>query len=160
MGSQKITQARIQTLEKLGEQAVFEKYLESKSVRAMMNELFEPHGEGAKQVGRTSFQAWLKEAEGRLERWEEVKAMKGDLIAEGAYETAMNSDESNVRSSKLKYDAQKWMASVLNARYAERQHHKHEHTVDFEDTIAQALAALDAEEPELIEAEVIDEEEA
>ena len=115
----KINTLRKKHLDKLGDEEVFSLYLEHGSVRKTVAwlsknyEVWEPAEEGQK-TGMTAFYKWLHDNDERWRAWKNLKRFKGDLAAEDAVEHAMNATQEDWQVSRLKYDAKKWEAGVLN----------------------------------------------
>ena len=111
----KITKSRVEQLEEMGEEAVFEAWLEAGSLLKMAENLFEPHPDYPDgKPGYVSFYRWLENEEGRAERWKRFKKFAGHIASERAVDEAMEATPDNFQSQRLRYDAQKWRAGVYN----------------------------------------------
>ena len=113
------SRARLELLDELGEEAVFRGYLEHGSVRALVAALFEPAPgyEDAQQYGCDELYRWLHDetdAPGRWERWQKVRELRGHLEADLVLEEAMRATRENASAQRVKVDALKWRAGVLN----------------------------------------------
>lgn len=147
MAGSPIARARRAKLEELGERKVFETYLEVGTVQGMMQELFTSHG--GKGVRPNVFYNWLRAEDGRWERWQEFKKMRGHIEADKAYETAEGATEKDVRSRKLKVDTYKWRAGILNREeYGDRVQHDVTHDVGDNWLKAVSDAKPEPEEPD------------
>ena len=110
----KIQRARLAHLDTLGEEAVFRVYLEEGSVVAMCQQLFEPATEDAKRWGTDELYRWLHMGDGRWDRWQKVRALRGHIEADMVLDEAMKSEPGNATAQRVKVDALKWRAGVLN----------------------------------------------
>lgn len=118
MASRPIALSRLSTLIELGEDRVFDAYLELGSVRGLMMELFQSHG--GSSVGAESFYKWLDLDEGRRQRWEQLLQVQGVLDADEALEVARSATPADAHSKKLLVETLKWRSGKLNARYSDR----------------------------------------
>jgi hypothetical protein len=110
----KIQRARLAQLDTLGEEAVFRCYLEEGSVVAMCAELFEPTTEDAKRWGTDELYRWLHAGEGRWERWQKVRELRGHVELDMVLDEAMKATPENANAQRIKVDALKYRSGVLN----------------------------------------------
>ena len=157
MPSMNITRERYRQLDELGIDAVCELYVNKyPTVQKMCDDLFVPRKPG-ERVGRQALFAWLKKEPARWEAWVEAKKLKGEVIADEAYEDAMSVTEADVRSTKLKVEMKRWMAGHLNEEFSDKaQKVTVEHSLSHD--WLKALQLTDRiEEAEVIEATLLPE---
>ena len=106
MGGKPITRRCAQKLDALGEEKVFELYLEHRSVRRLLKVL--PPSVGSMSSG--PFYAWLKSDPERYERWQIAKAMIASDLVEEALQIVDESDDGTVQSARLRAEQRRWMA--------------------------------------------------
>lgn len=160
MPGQQVTRRRMAKLDEMGEEKVFEAYLEVGNVRDLTARLFEPHG-GDGSPSHKSLYDWLHADEARWQRWQRVREMRGHYEADEALRLAMEATEGDVRSKKLKVDTLKWRASVLNREeYGNKVSHDVSGTVQHEWLEAMKASEEEEDEPEEIpeaDVEIIEE---
>jgi hypothetical protein len=115
-GGRAIQRARLAQLDALGEDDVFRLYLEHGSTTAMCRELFDPHPEHpeAKAPGRDELYRWLHADPERWARWQKVRELRGHIEADRVLEEAELTDSTNASAQRVRIDAFKWRAGVLN----------------------------------------------
>ena len=116
MPGKKLQRSRMELLDKLGEEKVFALYMEHGSTRAMNAAIFEPHQDSkdSQDYGRNALYAWLKADEGRWERWQRTRKMRGHVEVDLVHEYAEDTTVENASAMRVKVDAAKWRAGVLN----------------------------------------------
>jgi hypothetical protein len=115
-GGKVIASARLAQLDAMGEDEVFSKYIEHGSTIAMCRAIFAPHPDypDAARYGTDELYRWLHAAEGRWQRWQVVRQTRAHIEADMVYDEAMIADKENATAQRVKVDALKWRAGVLN----------------------------------------------
>ena len=103
------TQRQTAILALAGEEEVFERYLETGSMRAMLASY------GITTI--KSFYDFLALEEGRRGRWDEVLSMRGQLAADRVLEIAEGTTDATVQTDRLKLAGQQWVAERFNTRF-------------------------------------------
>jgi hypothetical protein len=134
----KLTRQKVTELEKIGEEAMFDKILDGQTVRSIIAEF---------GCGWRVWQAWIKSVPGRHERYQEALRDSGHAYAARAVDTAQLATPETANLARLQIDTDKWIASKRLAEYDVRQREVSV-TVKVEDLHAQA-AALIAQEAEM-----------
>ncbi len=106
--------ARLKALDEAGEDAVFRKYLEAGTTRAVAAAFFTPASGSSGDFGRKELFEWLQADEGRWGRWQATMKNRGHIDADLVLQTADDTTEENARSQRIKLDAHKWRAERLN----------------------------------------------
>lgn len=107
-----VGKAKIDAIEQVGEDEIFERIASGVSVRTLMKEF---------DVGYRLFGAWLDSVDGRRSRYQLAQHEAGHFYAERAVNTAQKATPEDANSSRLKVDTDKWMASKMNVQYDTRQ---------------------------------------
>ena len=110
----KVSRARVATLEELGEQEVFQLYVELGSIRKVAESLFEPAQKGAREMGRSSVYEWLRAVPGRWERFVEARRDRAHVEADLVSEHADEVDAENAAAMRVKISARQWRAERLS----------------------------------------------
>ena len=152
MAGKGVTRFRVATLKSVGESGVFSTFLEKGSVGAVAAEYFAPRHEG-ETPGVQAFYDWLREEEGRWERWQEIKRLRGTLDADDAVEAARAATPQDVQVRRLQAETFKWRAGVLNSEYSDKRS-LHVHATTGDQWLAALMALCEGEEPPVLEAEV------
>lgn len=118
MASQPITMRRVLILEEWGEECVFDLYLELGSVAKVLEELFPEIKNG--HNSRAVFHKWLDQEEGRAEKYQRAKRILGEIHADKAIEVANEATRITTPQQRLKFDAHKWKAGVLNPEFSQK----------------------------------------
>jgi len=102
----KLTRECIKRLDAFGEDAIFELYMQHRSVRKLLANL-------PPEVGTMStapFYVWLKGDEGRWEAWQNVKVMIAADLVEESLEIADQAEDRSVPGARLRVEQRRWMA--------------------------------------------------
>jgi len=111
MGGRKLTNAIVAQMELEGEERIFAAYLESGTVRKMMNDL------GLAHVSRQLFYEWLKAGgEERKARWQETREVRAEEAAELVWETGKTVTSETAAADRVKIDGAKWVAEQFNRK--------------------------------------------
>jgi hypothetical protein len=152
-----IIKAAYKALTGLGEQEVFESYLEVRNVAKMLKKI-EP------RIGRVSvgiFYQWLHSDKtgGRWKRWQDNKKIIGSSLVEEGLDIVDDADDGSVQAARLKAEQRRWMAE----RYNRSEYGKPDATLNVMNIGTDFLAALKQVEEEssrpeeiVIEAELIE----
>ena len=133
---------KIEMLNTMGEEQVFERICGGEAVTAMITSL---------NVGYRLFSRWLNEEEGRLQRYKAGLEEAGHFYAARALDTAQAATSENVNVARLKVDTDKWMAAKLNQQYDVRQRDV-EINISVTDLHAQAAQLIaSVEDAEIVE---------
>lgn len=115
MAGKAIERSRIAELDKLGEEKVFEMYVELGSVPKIVNELFPP--KNGEKPGKQAFYSWLHADPERWERWQALKPVRAEIEVDLAHDEAHAATPENVQVQRLKVDTHKWRAGIMNREY-------------------------------------------
>lgn len=146
-GGQDITNQRVLDLEQMGEEQVFNGYLEHQTLRAFLNSLWTPrndeHGNPGKEVSSNPFYKWIDREPGRRARWDEVKRRRGSMMVEEAHDIAMGATPETAKVAKIQIDTKQWAA----AHYNKQEFGREQVTEQAIGTVLMAMAkALDAKQ--------------
>lgn len=135
----------VRYLNSIGEELIFDRYLEVGNVRKVINEIGDEGDIGRIAVG--TFYDWLKR-DGRWERWQEVLRIRGQISADEAQEEADRATPDNATAQRLKFDAKRWAATHQDPeRFGQRQ--QVNVAVGTPDHWLRALKGLDAEKKQI-----------
>lgn len=115
MSGSKLSTQRIEHFDELGEDKLFDMWLEIRSVRKMMKAIGYEDSEVA--GAHRCFYRWLKREEGRRERWDELGEIAGHDAAESIQDVVDEATPETTNLARLKVDHLKWRAESLNSRY-------------------------------------------
>lgn len=107
-----VGKAKLATLDKIGEEELFEKIANGTSVKDVIKEA---------DVGWRLWYRWLDSAQGRRQRYTEAMEMAGHYYAARAIETAQSADVGSVNVARLQVETDKWYAAKMNQQYDTRQ---------------------------------------
>lgn len=154
MASQGLTAIRIEALEELGEERVFQLVIEHGTVKKMMNALFKPHPDHPNgNVGHWAFNRWIeKGGPKRKANWENTKLTRAELAVEQAEELLEDATIANVRLKAEQAKQKRWLAGLLNPAYSSKtQVNVQNNNVHvFGQSFADALKALDGNDNEAL----------
>lgn len=160
MAGRPIIKAAYKALTTLGEQEIFETYLEVRNVDKMLK-LIKPK---AGPVSLGVFYAWLHsdKTDGRWQRWQDNKKIIGSSLVEEGLDIVDDADDGSVQAARLKAEQRRWMAE----RYNRSEYGKPDATLNVVNVGTDWLAAMKQVEEEssrpeeiVIEAEVLEIEE-
>lgn len=145
MPGNEIIRERIVFLEEKGEDWVERELLEADNVHEFARNIWQPHGEGAKQPGLSAFYDWIKEGGEAREKWyDDVKRKRAHIKFERAQDRLNNATVHDVRLREAQAKADRWAAGKMHPDYADQPSVQiNNTTVDFGSVISQALAALE-----------------
>jgi|TARA_R100000808_G_C2143665_1_gene151425 hypothetical protein len=112
MPGRPIIKAAYKALSGLGEQQIFETYLEVRNVKKMLAKI-------KPKIGHVSvgiFYAWLhsdKSGE-RWDRWQQNKKIIGSSLVEEGLDIVDDADDGSVQAARLKAEQRRWMAERYN----------------------------------------------
>lgn len=117
-GLGKIITERVNVLNAMGEAEVWATYAELGGVQKMCNQLFKPHGEGAKTVGTSAFYAWLDSDETgeRRRKWTERKAWRSHDLVERAEQALEDVSPENATAVRTQVDGLLRVAGSINRK--------------------------------------------
>ena len=105
MPGQKITRRAIATLDKIGEQVIFDVYVQTRSVLRCIEAL-------DLTFSKDTFYRWLDAEEGRRERWNtNMKTISQDLVEEALEIAHSVTEKDEVQAARLKVETNRWTAS-------------------------------------------------
>lgn len=115
-GGKVIALARLAQLDAMGEEEVFQKYIEHGSTVAMCKDIFEPHPDypNAARWGTDELYKWLHSVEGRWERWQVVRGLRGHIELDMVLDEALKTTPDNASAQRIIVDALKYRSGILN----------------------------------------------
>lgn len=122
-GGKVIAAARLAQLDAMGEDEVFQKYIEHGSTVAMCREIFDPHPDypDATRWGTDELYKWLHSVEGRWERWQTVRGVRGHIELDMVLDEALKTTPDNASAQRIIVDALKYRSGILNRGLAPNQ---------------------------------------
>lgn len=114
MAGQKITRRAINTLDKIGEEQIFQVYLQTRSVKKVIEAL-------DLTFSTNTFYRWLNDTPERRERWEENKRRIAERLVEKQLEVAESVERrEDVPAAQLKVKTYQWTAGKYDrAKYGD-----------------------------------------
>jgi len=105
MAGQKITKRQFAKLAKIGEEVIFDVYVQTRSVAKCIEAL-------DLKMGKTTFYRWLNSDEERRARWNEnMKRIAQDLVEESLEIAHGVTDKDDVPAARLKVETNRWTAT-------------------------------------------------
>ncbi len=110
----KLDKKRMKILEELGEEALFERYLEAGSVGRMLEGLWENEA-GAQQSapGLFVFYKYLHASDERWSKWKAVQRMRGARAADEVMRAADDVTTENASARRVEIQTKQWIAERL-----------------------------------------------
>ena len=152
MAGQKITKRQFAKLAKIGEEVIFDVYVQTRSVAKCIEAL-------DLKMGKTTFYRWLNSDEERRARWNEnMKRIAQDLVEESLEIAHGVTDKDDVPAARLKVETNRWTATKSDrVKFGDTREGVVAVQVNFGDQFLDALKELD--EIKVVEAEVVEVEE-
>lgn len=106
MPGRPIMKANMQKLDKIGEDKLFDQLAAGSTTNALV---------ASAGIGKRSFYSWLRNEEGRMERYYAARKQWADYLAEETLAIADSAvDASDAQVAKLRIDTRKWLAGQAN----------------------------------------------
>tara|TARA_R110000765_G_scaffold7091_1_gene23153 strand:+ start:325 stop:810 length:486 start_codon:yes stop_codon:yes gene_type:complete len=161
MSGGKVTRAAVKRLNQYGELKIFDLYLKYRDVRKLLKNL-------PSEVGTMSnrpFYEWLKEDEGRWNRWQNVKqVIASDLVEEGL-SIVDEANDGSVPAARLRSEYRRWIAERYDRTAYGKPEAQTVNVISVGDDFLAGLKAVEARakakrEAEIVQAVVVEEEDA
>lgn len=151
MAGRPITRQRMAKFDELGEDAVFDSYLEKRSVRDMLRGM----GYEERQLAATirAFYRWLDNDEGRRDRWEQVLEIEGHDAKERIENVIDEATPETTNLARLKVDHLKWKAESLTKRYGRQNQASTNVTINVQNAWLGALKEAERKAQQIQEAD-------
>ena len=159
MSGGKVTRAAVKRLNQYGGLKIFDLYLKYRDVRKLLKNL-------PSEVGTMSnrpFYEWLKEDEGRWNRWQNVKqVIASDLVEEGL-SIVDEANDGSVPAARLRSEYRRWIAERYDRTAYGKPEAQTVNVISVGDDFLAGLKAVEARakakrEAEIVQAVVVEEE--